>query len=187
VGSLKYFPGLIKKIIENRSWEERVIRTGAVVRLRGLAELITAMPLEGWGESLDKVEALLKDDPVVLPLFRSAIHVHGGDRKSEDGINGNNITIDQRVTGTSRAYTLSRLKRESPELFEEVCEGKLSANAAAIKAGFRHKPTIHETCVKSLRRLIHDGDAACVVSMLTDDEFNALVEAREAASNARYS
>jgi hypothetical protein len=43
--------------------------------------------------------------------------------------------------GNSRAYTLNRLKREQPDLFEEVVKGEMSANAAAIKAGFRKKLT----------------------------------------------
>jgi len=43
--------------------------------------------------------------------------------------------------GNSRAYTLTRLKREAPELFKRVVDGELSANAAAIEAGFRKKLT----------------------------------------------
>lgn len=43
--------------------------------------------------------------------------------------------------GNSRAYTLNRLKRERPDLFELVVAGELSANAAAIRAGFRKKLT----------------------------------------------
>lgn len=51
-----------------------------------------------------------------------------------------NVTvIDGPERGNTKAYTLSRLKRESPELFQAVCDGELSANAAAIKAGFRKK------------------------------------------------
>lgn len=57
------------------------------------------------------------------------------------------------ATGNSRAYNLNRLKREAPELFEEVKSGKMSANAAAIKAGFRKKDTDHEKAVKLLKKL----------------------------------
>jgi hypothetical protein len=49
----------------------------------------------------------------------------------------NNVNQLSASKGNSKAYTLSRLKRESPELFAAVCDGELSANAAAIKAGFR--------------------------------------------------
>ncbi len=43
--------------------------------------------------------------------------------------------------GTSREYTLRRLRRDRPELAEMVIGGKLSANAAAIEAGFRKRAT----------------------------------------------
>lgn len=42
--------------------------------------------------------------------------------------------------GTSRAYTLTRLESERPDLYERVCRKELSANAAAIEAGFRKPP-----------------------------------------------
>ena len=46
--------------------------------------------------------------------------------------------------GNSKAYTVSRLKRDRPDLFEKVVAGELSANKAAIEAGFRRKPTTIE-------------------------------------------
>ena len=56
-------------------------------------------------------------------------HVHApGDR--------GNITISP-GRGNSRAYTLDRLKRERTDLYREVCAGKLTANAAAKRAGWR--------------------------------------------------
>jgi hypothetical protein len=50
---------------------------------------------------------------------------------------GDNITISGR--GTNKAYTVSRLRREAPALYEDVKAGNLTANAAAIQAGFRKK------------------------------------------------
>ena len=43
--------------------------------------------------------------------------------------------------GTSKKYTLDRLKRERPDLFERVVAKELSANAAAKEAGWRSKKT----------------------------------------------
>lgn len=42
--------------------------------------------------------------------------------------------------GTGIEPTVARLKRDNPDLAERVIRGELSANAAAIEAGFR-KPT----------------------------------------------
>lgn len=167
-GRLQNFPGLIKKIIELRAWEERQVRTGEIVRLKSLAELITLPQLRGWNEDLKKIEALLKDDPEAAAAFRKEIHVNGGDRKSEEAISCDNVTTDPAVTGNSRAYTLSRLKRESPELFADVCDGKLSANAAAIKAGFRKKPTPEQ---QILKLFVKCQDKAAVLAAL-----NAMLE-----------
>lgn len=50
-----------------------------------------------------------------------------------------NITIKSE-RGTSKAYTLDRLSRESPGLYEAVCRNEMSANRAAIEAGFRKPP-----------------------------------------------
>lgn len=41
--------------------------------------------------------------------------------------------------GTSKSYTLRRLARDHPELLDRVEQGELSANAAAIEAGFRQR------------------------------------------------
>ena len=58
---------------------------------------------------------------------------HGGARVEQ----GDNITLNAR--GTSSSHTLKHLKRDNPELAEKVIQGELSANAAAIEAGFRKK------------------------------------------------
>jgi len=145
-GGLKQFPGLLKKIIANKAWEKRVSK-GRTIELANLRELITEKPIRGWGEDPKKVEAVIKDDPEALVMFREAMKAQGGDRKSEEfKSNGNNVTdrSGEVQKGNSKAYTLSRLERESPELFEAVCEGEMSANAAAIKAGFRKPPPTHE-------------------------------------------
>ena len=46
----------------------------------------------------------------------------GGDKKSHAKITNNNIIGDdcRTVQGTSKAYTVSRLKRDRPDLFEKV-------------------------------------------------------------------
>ena len=56
---------------------------------------------------------------------------------------GDSVTFDSR--GNDRSYTLARLHRDHPALAERVERGELSANAAAIEAGFRKKPTPLDT------------------------------------------
>ena len=50
-----------------------------------------------------------------------------------------NIIDHTTEQGTSKDYTLDRLAREDAGLYERVVEGEMSANQAAIAAGFRDK------------------------------------------------
>jgi hypothetical protein len=65
---------------------------------------------------------------------------HGGDRRSKAKADQVDIINLKHKGGTSRDYILARLDRDQSELAIKVRSGELSANAAAIKAGFRKKP-----------------------------------------------
>lgn len=132
-GSLKNFPGLLKQVIEEKVWLGR-LHNGRFFKLDSLRQLVTMKPLEGWGQDPAKIEAIIKDNPEVLALWREEMKQEPGSRN--DLLN-NIKEVKPATGGTSKAYTVSRLKRESPELFAQVVAGELSANAAAIKAGFR--------------------------------------------------
>lgn len=57
-------------------------------------------------------------------MFREASKATwGGDRKS-DGIKTSNVSLDQSEHGTTRAYTLDRLHRENPDLYQRVVAGE---------------------------------------------------------------
>ena len=72
--------------------------------------------------------AVIQDDAEALALFREAmVDGPGGDKKSEDRII-HNIVMNDTVQGNSKSYTVSRLKRDRPDLFERVVAGELSAN-----------------------------------------------------------
>lgn len=93
-------------------------------RITQASEFIEAPPRSGCGWPLDKVEDLLKDDQDTLRLYRQALLLSPGKRTDLD----DNITEVRRSTGTSKAYTLDRLSREAPILYQAVCGGEMSAN-----------------------------------------------------------
>jgi hypothetical protein len=133
--SLSNFPGLMKEIIETKAWERREWR-GKVFELPSLLDLITRKPLEGWGEDPDKIEALIESDPEALSMWRKeTTRANHRPLKSNDNI----ITSSKAKQGTGKAYTLDRLSKENPDLYQSVVNGELSANAAAIAAGWRKK------------------------------------------------
>ena len=154
-GGLRQFPGLLKKIIRNRAWERRMSR-GKVIELASLRELITEKPLRGWGEDIKKVEAVIRDDPEALVMFREAMKTErGGDHTSEEGkANHNNVMVcSDAIQGNSRAYSIARVQRScDEETVAEVMAGRMSANAALVKAGIRKKPTREEICVGAFRK-----------------------------------
>jgi len=136
-GSLDQFPSLIARVISERAWESR-LHHGRLYELPSLRDLVTRKPPEGWGQNPDKIEALLKDSPEVLACWRE--EMKGKPGRKEKGCDSQPI---QTAKGTgNKAYTLDRLKRENAELFQQVVAGELSANAAAVKAGWRKKKTV---------------------------------------------
>jgi ElaB/YqjD/DUF883 family membrane-anchored ribosome-binding protein len=79
---------------------------------------------------------------------------HGGDRRSETAKDQVDIINLKTQGGTSRAYILARLDRDGhAELAAKVRAGKLSANAAAIEAGFRKHKTPLERWLKLLPKM----------------------------------
>ena len=149
-GGLRQFPGLLKKIIRNRAWERRMSR-GKVIELASLRELITEKPLRGWGEDIKKVEAVIRDDPEALVMFREEMTLPNHRPKTGTSDNITSYTSDGR--GTSRAYSLARVQRScDEETVAEVMAGRMSANAALVKAGIRKKPTREEICVGAFRK-----------------------------------
>ena len=88
---------------------------------------MAAAVLEASGENLSKAEV---DKAIELKR-------HGGDRRSEEAQQdqGNNITLKRR--GTDAEYIKARLRRDHPEIAEELERGEhRSARAAGIAAGF---------------------------------------------------
>ena len=60
----------------------------------------------------------------------------GGDHKSDQARN----TLLKGQHNDTATGVLRRLKRDRPDLAERVVSGEISANAAAIQAGFRKPP-----------------------------------------------
>lgn len=85
------------------------------------------------------VEALQKiylEDKHTLGLITQALKI------KHQGWNTNLYPVagfKYRPAGTSRDAALRRLKNNRPDLYQKVIDGELSANAAAIAAGFRKK------------------------------------------------
>ena len=167
---LSNFPGLLKKIIQYKAWECRHLVTengtprngvsGGIVRLANLRELITAKPLRGWGEDVRAVEAVIKDDPECLAMFREAMKLENQHDKPKQNERTNNGSKHRNtIQGNTKAYSIDRVKRAcEPEIVAKVMSGEMSPNAALVKAGIRENRQVYiprepAKVVKKLREL----------------------------------
>ena len=145
--SLSELPATLKQIIKTGAWKGwRWV--GSSFAQNSLGAYLTAPPPNGVGIKLDTVWKLVADDADALRLLREEI-------TAEPGANQHTVLHEHEKAqqGTSLAYTLDRLKRERPDLYAKVIGKKLSANAAAIEAGFRKKLTPFEIMLKQLPKL----------------------------------
>jgi hypothetical protein len=164
--SLTGLPDTLKEIIKTGAWKQwRWV--GSCFKQKSLKEYLTIPPPNGVGIELDTVEKLIADDPEAFALYRAEMVAPKGINQHTKEDN-DNISILQPGHGTSLAYTLDRLKRERLDLFEQVKAKQLSANAAAVEAGFRRKPTPFEIIVRQLPRLTAEEREQLINKLLGD-------------------
>jgi hypothetical protein len=154
IGSaLEKIPDLVTAVIQSGAWRQRE-HLGVVYLNTRFVDFITSAQPRGCGWPLARVEALLLDDPVALALWREATtHQRGGDRRTETATKNDIVRLDPAAQGNSKAYGLSRLRRERPDLFAQVEAGAISVHAACIEAGFRKRPSTLERVKKLLPQL----------------------------------
>lgn len=168
-GGMRHFPGLLKKIIRNKAWERRTNR-GKVIELASLRELITEKPIRGWGEDVDKVRAVIRDDAEALEMFNEAMKMKPGTRT--DLTTNSSEDIDHHrntVHGTTRAYSIERVKKECDEAtVKQVMAGKMSPNAALVKAGIRENRQVYvpREPAKAVEKLRQQFGDEFVLSMM---------------------
>ncbi len=139
---VKTVKAFIELMIRHEGWRTLEDRRGRV--FSSFADFCKEREPYGLGHDPDLIDAI-KGAKNGTSVGR-ALGEHGGDRKSEavktvDYNQADDCKVDLTKFGNSAAYTLARLDRDAPELAERVRKGELSANAAAIEAGFRKKPT----------------------------------------------
>lgn len=112
------------------------------------------------------LEGLKRTDPEAAVTFDQAVVLgrhgqHGRGRPKDRDSNTTSI-------GRGSEYTLARLRRDNPELAELVEQGELSANAAAIKAGFRERTISIPINVEKAARAIQRHFTASEISRICE-------------------
>ena len=144
---------LLAELLDRKSWRQREGHTGKPWSF--LRYVQTPFDDGGLGWDVEDVKNIIRfehkyEKEGVRHTPAKAAEMEAMRRKVRDLLNpeankqgrpekGDNITFREDQKGTSESYTVRRLKRDRPELAEKVIEGEMSANAAAIEAGFRTK------------------------------------------------
>ncbi len=141
-------PDTVVWIIKERAWEGRYYKIkGDTFPITSFKELVEArLP---WGLELTMDDLLFycrKHKEATRLILEMALPAAGnvgapeGNRnaaKSEE--NKGSITTIASAKDRGRKYVISRLKRDRPELAQKVISGEMTANEAAIEAGFRKR------------------------------------------------
>lgn len=94
---------------------------------------------------------------------------HGGDRVSEES-KIDNVQLAPTPTGNSSKAALRRLRKDRPDLHQDVIAGKITPHAAMVNAGFRPKtvqiPLDPALAAKALRRHFSAADIETIRGLL---------------------
>jgi hypothetical protein len=131
-------PGLLRRVLETGAWREFVTQRGEHVPHARFADFVTTPPLKGLGATMDLIERVVADDPVTLDLLDKELQRPVGTNQHGKGEAVNNINT-LRPVGTSKAAALRKLRKDAPELHAKVLAKEMSAHAAMVQAGFRHR------------------------------------------------
>jgi len=135
--NLDQIPGLVLRIINEEMWQQRAIpqyQWKLSPEFRSFEQFVTTGPLEGLGTSVQTLRDLCRRDVRAQEAIDRATQL-------ETGVNqymGVDKVHTHRPSGNSESAALRRLRKDRPDLLERVLRGELSANAAAVEAGFRH-------------------------------------------------
>jgi hypothetical protein len=128
-------PTALANVITEKQWQKQKDKSGNPF---SSFESFVAHEL-WWGleSSIDDLLAYCRKRDDVQRLIKGEVGAAAKHGVNQHSGGGDNVTSSR---GNNPTYTLRRLKRDRPDLAEKVISGDLSANAAAIEAGFRKKP-----------------------------------------------
>jgi hypothetical protein len=126
----------------------------------------------GSMDAMLKAEVGLGEKAIKDAIRKATLVAHGGDRRSAE-FQGNNITL-KLSRGTSETYIVRRLRRDRPDLAERVERGEMSANKAAVEAGFRDKHLSvpigqPQRLAETLRKHMTPDQIRVLLKLLADD------------------
>lgn len=176
--SLNHVPGLIIKIVNERSWRHWIDpNTGEEFNFDNFARFITTETGKGGlGTTIPMLEDICRRDNKAAKVLTLALKRPDGPEKRNNqyDITVHNMNSYKRPWGTSKASGLRRLAKEAElnstaaALQAKVIENEMSVHAALVQLGIRQKTltiTLDPTKI-----------AAKLKKHLTDDQLLILIE-----------
>lgn len=168
---LSEVPGLVKMVIQDDYWRDRIIQeTGEVARFQRFEEFVHAKPLQGLGADMDLLRSLCGKDMEALEAIDRVTTGRQGERT--DLVNNVNEVGDSRPEGNSRQQAIRRLRKDRPDLLARVLADELSPNAGMVEAGFRPRTFTVVEDVESAARTLR--------KCFTREQLDALIALLEA-------
>jgi len=166
--SLDDIPGLVIRIVDEDMWRKYAVpeREWEVAKFRSFEEFVTTPMPVGLGISISALKDLCHRDLQAKAAIDEALkedQPNGGDRRSVSFSLSNRQSESPPTGGGTQTVALRRLRKDRPDLHAKVLAGEMSANAAAVEAGFRHRTlTVRaddpEQAARTLRRFYKDPD-----------------------------
>lgn len=166
-------PVVIKNMIDDQCWLTHAKQDGST--FASFRELVEYKLYWGLETPFDDLVYFCRKDKECVRLLEENRGELGPHRRptNDESNKGCNTTFTK---GSSDHWKL-RLKRDRPDLYERVINGDMTANAAAIEAGFRKPPKPRPTT--PLELLDYAGEV-----LKTDSRIGTLFELMNALSPA---
>lgn len=143
-------PKLLSRVIEERQWQNHTDKHGEP--FKSFEAFATHPYWQGLESSIDDLRAYCRKHEKVARLIDAEVDKQP--TKAEAGAKGGRgkKAVCNTKSFAGATYILKRLKRDRPDLFARVIAGELSANAAAIEAGWRKSPSALDQLRKAWKR-----------------------------------
>lgn len=148
-------PKAMRRIIKEKLWEGRTDKNGK--HFDSFEAFVTHPMWHGLEvSSIDRLLDLVRDNQEVVALIRGEVGAlkkqgeHSGNQYSESETLHNNVSKQ----GNSSTYLLKRLKRDAPDIAEDLIRGEYkSVRAAAIAAGIVKVPKPFDLALKQVEKM----------------------------------
>jgi len=139
--TLTVLPDLIRQLLEEEAWREFETKMGAHVTYERFEDFVSTPPLAGLGAHLTLVKRIVSDDPVTRDLLDQALQKPVGINQYTMGGLIQSTHSDDREASPPEAekrdrsgQLIRRLRRDFPELHEQVLRGEKTVTSAAVEA-----------------------------------------------------